>query len=391
MRRNDKCLLAVLLLVWMATGVAQGQESATRMTSVQRTTTSIDPGTSDLWKESPDSEHHKAVLKVENPQGFGGTGSVIKVDSPSDLIVVTNAHVVEICDQAGNGLGRYHRVVSITARGDRVPMNVVKVLPEQDVAILHKEGWTSPDSLEVLETFPASSAVEVAGFGGGVFRHFWGNPIQTSGSIKIDASLISGDSGSPMLVDGAIVGVARGGDRWTQTTRDSRGGQWTLTYPATSDIDTPTLCRTLVQVCNQYGCQPIIRRPVIRRSQVYVQPTPQVQPVESAQCPPGPAGPQGPPGKDGQDGTVSPEQIESIVARVTGALRGDPSLRGSAGPPGQSAEIDYDRLAENVASRLPPISLALVGPDGTELDKDTVPLGGTLKLQFYERDANATR
>ena len=50
------------------------------------------------------------------------------------------------------------------------------------------------------------------------------------------------------------------------------------------------------------------------------------------------------------------------------------------------AVIDYDQLTEELMARLPPLTLRLRDGDGNVLDEDTVPIGGTLDLQFVERN-----
>ncbi|MDM4015977.1 S1 family peptidase [Roseiconus lacunae] len=143
-----------------------------------------------------------------------------------------------------------------------------------------------------------------------------------------------------------------------------------------------------------------------------------------SQGPPGLTGPQGPPGEQGPRGPQGPPgesqpptdaQIADLVSQVVAQLKSDPQFiaavkgeRGPAGEPGRGitdADLSaivaqvaehlksdpalqpaaIDDIVDQVADKLPPISLALVDRDGRELDKDTVKLGGTLKLQFMER------
>lgn len=68
-----------------------------------------------------------------------------------------------------------------------------------------------------------------------------------------------------------------------------------------------------------------------------------------ANCPPGPQGPPGepgPPGRDGLDGSPGSQGPPGLVGPV-----------GPAGPVGPPAEVDYDRLTEEVIARLPPAYL----------------------------------
>lgn len=152
--------------------------------------------------------------------------------------------------------------------------------------------------------------------------------------------------------------------------------------------------------CNCPNCQPQNNQPT---------PAPTPQPVE-----PGPQGPQGLPGFDGSDGKdgergpmgqtgpagldgvdgkdVTPEQLASIVSAITDQLEKNPAFKGQKGDDGETGPagpgITPEQLAQikaDIISDLPPISLALVDSSGKELDRDTVKLGGTLRLQMYEQ------
>ena len=60
--------------------------------------------------------------------------------------------------------------------------------------------------------------------------------------------------------------------------------------------------------------------------------------------------------------------------------KGDAGLRGSDGRPGLPAELDYEKLAEEVAKRLPPITVSYLDSEGNVKTSEPIPLGGFLNL-----------
>lgn len=77
-------------------------------------------------------------------------------------------------------------------------------------------------------------------------------------------------------------------------------------------------------------------------------------------------------GKDGQQGLQG--------------VQGPPGPPGKDGPAWEPTDEFVGAVAAAVRDNLPPLSLALVDEHGKEIDKDTVQLGGTLKLQLYQKD-----
>lgn len=88
--------------------------------------------------------------------------------------------------------------------------------------------------------------------------------------------------------------------------------------------------------------------------------------LDGAQGAVGPAGPSGPPGQPGPkgergaDGPAVQVDYALVVNQLRSALASDPSFTAS----------------------LPPIHFELIDVDGTVKDHDTIPLGGTLRLQL---------
>ena len=99
----------------------------------------------------------------------------------------------------------------------------------------------------------------------------------------------------------------------------------------------------------------------------------------------GPEGPQGPAGPPGQ---VTEEHLAMVVAAVVAQLKADPAMKGSDGQDGRDgkdAVIDYDRLANEVIRRLPPITVQQLDEKGKMLQEGDAYLGGTLRLYHASR------
>ncbi|NNE62380.1 MAG: trypsin-like peptidase domain-containing protein [Woeseia sp.] len=332
-----------------------------------------------------DADYHDAVIRVETPENFGGTGSVVATDG-DETICITNQHVVEI----GFNSNRVHRYVTVTGSLGRSRAEVIYSSKSADIAILRSERPITSSALPLAAESPAiGAAIELCGFGGPnqTMRHFSGKRVSTRYSVSIDAPCVSGDSGGPMIVDGCLVGVNFGGPG--HPTRSFQG--WRLVEPASSQVGPEWLTETLTQVCRPLGCLPIIRR----RAAGSIALTPPANggasggpvsglPDYGSRAIPGPAGPPGPPGADGAVGavgppgeqgppgvaTISPEQVQQITEQVLA----------------QCPQADIDQITQAVIDQLPPISLALYDGNGVQIDRDTVPLGGTLNLRFVPED-----
>ena len=150
----------------------------------------------------------------QNPAEFGGTGVVI-----DGKRILTNAHLVQYAEevyvQSGQG-------------GDRVEAKVAAIGPGIDLAVLtidpaEADFFTKRPPLPRLDGMPEVSArVIVKGFPAG------GNSLSTTQGIvsrieyayydagaaglriQIDAAVNSGNSGSPAVVDGKMVGLVYG-------------------------------------------------------------------------------------------------------------------------------------------------------------------------------------
>jgi hypothetical protein len=115
---------------------------------------------------------------------------------------------------------------------------------------------------------------------------------------------------------------------------------------------------------------------------------------------------------------------DKLADAITERLAKDPRFKGppgakgdkgDKGDPGEAPQIDYEEIADTVLAKLPPIQVEIIGRDGAvvksefvklggrlqlapiyfeqydvagkKLDHDTIPLGGTLRIQevFSER------
>lgn len=308
-----------------------------------------------LWRISPKANHHNAVVRVEVPNG-AGTGCFV-ANEQNHLLCLTNHHVVSL-GWVGNGFAtKTHARAAVEFNGSRIYADVIYANPAFDIAILHS------DKIKCDIGLPIASAnarigerIEVAGYGGPTneIRHFLATVIQTREAVSVDASVVSGDSGSPMLTSNGIVGVVYGAPNAAGNRGRLEG--WAMTHPASSKINATTLCQIFRQVCPPQGCRPICQPAPIQQPPTNIQPE---KPIE----------------------ITNPITIEKPVAGPIGP----------AGPPGKDAVVDYDKLAEEVIKRLPPFYPQWIDADGNVIDeiKSGVKLGQTLKLRA-EMIENAT-
>lgn len=281
------------------------------------------------------AEHHKAVVKVGQFDGRGGswagTGTVVCRDG----IVVSVAHIFEGQGQCwvdfGNGRRQFARLL---ARD-----------PDKDLAALQVEGV--PDDIpaipiaEPAEYAPGGSQVEFIGYGGGNFRHFTANtvgydPDRPGAPILMDFVSISGDSGGPVIFNGKLVAV-----QWGHNGTHSMGSSCGKIHEFLTQYQVPR--------CQGGQCyQPQVRpaQPIARQQPSLIPKHDPLLPVPAKPCncdngaliaritaleaellaikntkplpgpagpegKQGPAGPQGAPGKDAQ-----PPAIDAIVAEV---------------------------------------------------------------------------
>ena len=355
------------------------------------------------WNWTQPKDYHKAIVRVRAGSS-AGTGAIIEHDG-TGVVAITNHHVV---GSASN--------VQISTSHGSANARVLARYSNYDLAILYAPNASAHTALPVGAYVPQNgSDIEICGFGGPksyTLRHFIGkliNPYYGRG-ITVNTSVISGDSGSPMIHNGNVVGVNFGGPNRTPS---STG--WSLVHPACSHINGPELAEVLTQICRPIGCQPRIiygnpspspqggspLYPPLQPQQPESlnppenappsDPVPAPEPIKGEKGDQGPPGEQGPPGPKGDPGEVSNEQLAAIVVAIKEELAKDESLRGPQGvpgppgpqgPPGTGANVDMDQLVEEVIRRLPPIQPQWIDNDGNVIDSATVRLGETMPLRI---------
>lgn len=403
---KNRVLLYVALVLTVACAIAASAQEVTldypitRLAPIEEYKTGFDPGVNiaEIWELAPEADYHNAVVRIQCPNGFAGSGVMVRVEPANGIVALTNEHVVEGATD-----------VSIVGRRGTVKGRVVYRDPRNDLAVVWAEGCNAGATVPIAESLPGmGSKIELCGYGGPNPRQMiarLGKRIHAGYELSIDAACISGDSGGPMLVGGQLVGINWGGPG--RSTRRFAG--WGLVHPATSHATPGLLQRVLTQVCGPLGCRPVIGRekeiplcppqnsPPPASGSSSVAPSQPSQPgALPCPCPPGkqgepgPAGPQGPAGPKGDPGEVTADQISAIIQAVSDNLRNDPNMRGPEGPQGPAGPSVSDaQLAAAIEAYFQThpntISLSLVDGEGRVLDRDTVPLGGELKLQFVEK------
>ena len=384
-----------LLIALLAAAPCCGQFDdvpQTRLVRVESLTGFQNPGNN--WQSTPIAEHHKAVCRIEW-SGGAGTGFLVSHDGRG-VLAITNHHVVSSrWIDRGDGTGEFSRetvpqAMVIGSLG-RTVADVIFSDPTLDIAILYQPRSSADVTLPLSDTMPAiGDEVEMCGFGGptNTMHHFVGRRVQSnSDRLSIDAATCSGDSGGPMIWDGGVVGVNFGapGYAGTRGAITESGQSWKLSGPASSKIDGPTLVETVTRVCRPLGIIPRIRdrlsltqangqcingqcppQQIIRQPAI-------PQPIAGkCNCHPGPPGKDGPPGQAGADGPAGRDGIDGL-----------PGRDGIDGRDGAATELDYDRIAEEVLARLPPIYPMWIDKDGKVIDeiKGGVRLGQTLPLR----------
>lgn len=397
MSRRLLITLAAACLVWMQPWPVISQD--TPLTKLVPITQTVETGflrdaIARVWRVAKPADYHKSGVKVSCPNGNAGSGAIVRTVDDKAFVVVTNHHVIE---------GNEGNFVSIIAMNNsRTNAKVVWWDTQNDVAVLVNTTRGVANGLPIYDgPVPIGADCEVIAFGGPGrmvpqedIRPFYGRVVQTEypSRLCLDAYTVSGDSGSGITYKGGLVGVNWG--HYGYPTVEVEG--WGAGKPMASHVDGPWLARTLTQVCQPFGCRPVIRSP----QTIYEDQPLELEPPANAtaQCEPGPTGPQGEPGPvgpqgpAGKDAEVTAEQLGAIAAAITAQLKQDPSLIGPQGPAGQPGPAptaeQIDAAIQNYITAHPEqftISLALMDGNGVELDRDTVPLGGTLRLQFEER------
>lgn len=376
-----------------------------------------------IWYEltsvtSPVEQAALNAVQLDFPRGDGSghRGSGVYL---GDRYIATCHHVPE---------GTTQRGIATFRDGTRINVTVNGIDSQWDQAILTMDReHPSLPGVELATANPRpGESVYSAGFGqgfrifGGAVTGYSGNGSGRSDWFNHQGAAVQGDSGGPMFNQtGQLVGCLWGtGQGQTIGTSTGRFRIFVKPlFPRLAQWRANRIGRQIAGVQPMQGgcyggqCQPAA--PGAR--EVFPSPVPDPNtdmPIDEPVNAPGemtlqgPIGPPGPAGKDGKDGTVTDEHLQSIITAVVTNLKNDPSMRGPVGPKGDmgqvgptgptgrdgkdgkdgrdgvSPEIDYDELARLVAERLPPVSLALIGEQGEELDRDTVRLGGTLRLQL---------
>jgi hypothetical protein len=334
-----------------------------------------------LWNVVPVKKHHKAGVKISCPNGNAGSGSIIRTVDDKLFVVVTNHHVIE---------GNENSFVNIIATGGlRTNAKVVWWDSNADVAVLINTTRGVPNGFPIYNgSVKSGDTVEVVAFGGPGrmvpeedLRPFTGRVVNTQypAAICVDAYTVSGDSGSAILYEGAICGVNWG--HYGYPTVSVEG--WSAGKPMASHVDGPWLARTLTQICQPYGCRPVIRGPqeiIIHpptdseqslEAPIEVTPPendyslsdedinkivdtvashPKLQPIQGPPGPPGEQGPKGDVGPPGEPTLISQEQIDAIVEQVISRIPAcncpqSPIPDGDSTPPeGPQANLESNRV-----------------------------------------------
>jgi len=323
----------------------------------------------------------------------GGSGVGI-----SDALVATCAHVVgdraggevTITDESGTGRSGY----------------VVAHAPAADLALVHVAD-RSVRWLPLARTEPQPGTVWLIGYGtsrrlaprAGVLL---GSTSRRESGVKVwesTASVLLGDSGCAVLDERArVVGINWG--------RDSSGqSQFTASNELAELVhlwchrEHPERIAELTQLWG--GCQGgscggmVCPQPMIpcRPVPVYAAP-PAAAPPRSPPpsiAPPLPVPPTVPAPKPAPPAPPAVDS-EAIAAKVYAAIlanadkfRGPAGPAGPAGPPGRdgtSPALDYDRLAQEVLGRLPPIAVETYTADGRLVDSESYPVGTPIRLRY---------
>lgn len=211
------------------------------------------------WSPPADYHHAAVIISVNSQQGSG----VLIKHTGKGIVAITNRHVVRRGDNVNDPT--YADVTLRSQNGNTFLMEVLATSIEYDLAILksHRDDITAKVSLPLGNyEVPGGEKIELVGFGGpdSKLRHFYGKRLT---SLSIDAITISGDSGSPLIYGGAVVGINYGGAGAIGTSTDNRGSPWDLIYPASSFVSGPILCRWVNQHLYQQTqgqCQPYIQQ-----------------------------------------------------------------------------------------------------------------------------------
>ena len=180
-----------------------------------------------MWNGTPAANHHRSIGTIRQANQ-AGTAFLVH---PQYL--VTAEHCVDKSNRAAWGIPHGQTVLASVVWRDRA----------RDLALL-KLDYPQPN----LPTIPIAAGkppvgatVEICGYGGPTrqLRHFYSKVSRDGGTYATShSSVISGDSGGPVIYRGQAVGVVHGGSNLRAfTAEDSQ--QWNHVYPARWYYPTP--------------------------------------------------------------------------------------------------------------------------------------------------------
>jgi hypothetical protein len=368
------------------------------------------PETGTFWKWSAPAEHHAASVKVSQPKG-AGSGVCVRTE-PRACFVLTNWHVV----------GEFPQVTVTWQDGRKATGDVIRTLAQPiDVALILVRqppgDWI--DLPLAANTPPVGTELEMIGFGGPLYgeaRNFVAHmiePTYSDDSIAMDAPSISGDSGGAMLHNGAIIGINYGGPKVTRYALSKSGKPIGLVYPATSGCNAELLRIWLTGICGPMGCQPQYGQPCqpqfgqpqfiqpnnpnVPRSDEQFYPPKGMVPVPQPIAPLPIVSPQP---NIADQLAKNPELINALAERLKKCpeLKGDPGKDGGPGPPGKDgtpgadgkdAAFSPEQIAQITAmaaqlaiQKLPPIQVETYDRSGKQIDKESYPYPGPIRLRY---------
>ena len=269
----NRILIAVLVYfaAVLAAYTCVADEPRTELVPVENLTGFIPENPNGTWSLTKPADHHNAAVRVSTPDG-AGTGMVVELEEGKGMLVVTNWHVVErgrAIDGRTNGV-HSSAIIQVQDGKDGV-LPVIWTSQRYDVAVLYSEKGKAGRGFPIAGyEVPIGATMEMCGYGGPHhqirrgLRTFTAKRIRHEWDVMaLSAPTVSGDSGGPMLHNGAIYGVNYGSSGGRSLGAiNNEGGPWRLNYPACSKITGPKLAEVLTSVCRPFGCRPrVIRRP----------------------------------------------------------------------------------------------------------------------------------
>jgi hypothetical protein len=237
-----------LVIFWLAICyLAQGQEFDDRPQTklapmgVQHQTSQQQPS---------DDPADKGVVCVTTPDGFGGSGVVVKLTEESTgAVVLTNSHVVDQNSYA---------FIRGRSQGQRknIRFEVIYTDEDQDFAVMRSATCRTGEGGYTLAAFvpPVGSDMSLVGWGGGRQTTRYGKRMDVGRVMSINVVTRSGDSGGAITYNGSLVGINFGYPHAKNGSRYSDGSG----SPASSHVALSSLHQTLTKLGPQYGFLPVI-------------------------------------------------------------------------------------------------------------------------------------